>query len=344
MAAPFSLQCLRQLLQAQIREKNFNTVLTNDGPQCGLVALAMIAAALGRNANIGDIFNWASQQGFTALGEIFDIRNMKKLCAKFIGKPSAVIGFPSKADMLADLIKGRIFLVPYDADANHEPCRRNGQSAHWAVVFGVVLMRPECFCLEGLAKLSDDKPIYRAELGYDCEMAGSEFLLAREGKSRHVAVWSFEALRESCAQLNEYGGKYEGIVLPNGGLQEGLQDKLELKSASAGRCTAELVITRPHVNIAGTLHGGLSATLVDSVSTFALLTQRNVRSASIDLSVSFIGPANEGDIITIDASTVKIGQRLAYLAVDIRKGDELIVTGKHTKFLQQNVDYYGNKV
>lgn len=61
--------------------------------------------------------------------------------------------------------------------------------------------------------------------------------------------------------------------------------QLELKSASDGRCVAELLVTRPHLNVARTLHGGLSATLVDSVSTFALLTQRNVRSVSVDLSV-----------------------------------------------------------
>ncbi|XP_022706119.1 acyl-coenzyme A thioesterase 13-like isoform X1 [Varroa jacobsoni] len=118
---------------------------------------------------------------------------------------------------------------------------------------------------------------------------------------------------------------------------------LELKSASDGRCVAELLVTRPHLNVARTLHGGLSATLVDSVSTFALLTQRNVRSVSVDLSVSFIGPAKEGDLITIDATTLKVGQTLAYLTVDIRKQSKLIITGKHTKFLQQNVDYYGNK-
>lgn len=200
--------------------------IIQDGPQCGLVALAMIAIALGRKTSVDEIFAWAHEQGFTALGEMFDIRNMKKLCVKFVEKPSTVIAFPSKKTMVSDLIKGKLFLVPYDADANHEPCRKNGRSSHWAVVFGVLLMRHECYCLEGLPKLSADKPIYRAELGYDCEMGGREFLFARQGKSRHVAVWSFEELYNSCMQLNEASKKYEGMIVPEGGLAEGLRGKV----------------------------------------------------------------------------------------------------------------------
>ena len=39
-----------------------------------------------------------------------------------------------------------------------------------------------------------------------------------------------------------------------------------------GRCVAALVIDEEHTNRGGTLHGGLSALLVDNISTLALTT------------------------------------------------------------------------
>ena len=87
-------------------------------------------------------------------------------------------------------------------------------------------MRPECYCLEGLERLVVRYPIYKAEFGYDCELEGSDFLLARQGKSRHVGFWNYEDLRDSCLQLNEASDKYEGMVLPEGGIQQGLKGKV----------------------------------------------------------------------------------------------------------------------
>ena len=39
-----------------------------------------------------------------------------------------------------------------------------------------------------------------------------------------------------------------------------------------GRCVVALVIDEEHTNLGGTLHGGLSALLVDNISTLALTT------------------------------------------------------------------------
>ena len=106
---------------------------------------------------------------------------------------------------------------------------------------------------------------------------------------------------------------------------------------------AELTLEKSHLNLAGSIHGGFSATLIDNTSTYALLTLTDSRSASVDLNVTFLGPAKEGDVVRIEASTLKVGRTLAYLTVDIRKGNKLLVTGRHTKYLQRDVDYYGNR-
>ena len=51
----------------------------------------------------------------------------------------------------------------------------------------------------------------------------------------------------------------------------------------------ELVVEEEHQNAGGTLHGGLTATLVDSITTLALLSMENGRpGVSIDLHVSWV--------------------------------------------------------
>lgn len=58
-------------------------------------------------------------------------------------------------------------------------------------------------------------------------------------------------------------------------------------SGGGGSCTCEMHIEEEHQNRGGTLHGGMTCTLVDAVSTWALLgTEEPVAGVSVDLSVS----------------------------------------------------------
>lgn len=51
----------------------------------------------------------------------------------------------------------------------------------------------------------------------------------------------------------------------------------------------------------------------------------------------FMKPALPGEVVTIDAKTVRAGKTLAFLAVDITKneGKDIIAHGRHTKFIGQ---------
>ena len=56
-----------------------------------------------------------------------------------------------------------------------------------------------------------------------------EYLLARQPKSRHVAIWPLNSLRESNSNLFELNKNKENaskFVLPDGGVYEGLCKKL----------------------------------------------------------------------------------------------------------------------
>ena len=57
--------------------------------------------------------------------------------------------------------------------------------------------------------------------------------------------------------------------------------------AGGGRCICELTVGEEHQNRSGTLHGGMTATLVDVVSTAALMSNENTGpGVSVDLSIS----------------------------------------------------------
>jgi acyl-coenzyme A thioesterase 13 len=93
-----------------------------------------------------------------------------------------------------------------------------------------------------------------------------------------------------------------------------------------------------HLNRGGGLHGGLSSTIVDIVTTYALMTNNleNIKAGvSVDLHVTFLKGAKENDELIIDAKTIKCGKTLAFLECEIRnkKCNSLLVKGAHTKFV-----------
>ncbi|XP_058805244.1 acyl-coenzyme A thioesterase 13 [Phymastichus coffea] len=111
---------------------------------------------------------------------------------------------------------------------------------------------------------------------------------------------------------------------------------VSLIHAEGGKCKAELKIDEEHLNYGGSLHGGFTSTLVDCISTYALMSHKNgAPGVSVDLHVTFLKAAFPGDVISIDAKTIKAGRTLAFLEVELSKKDNgvLIARGVHTKFI-----------
>uniref|UniRef100_A0A023G703 Acyl-coenzyme A thioesterase 13 n=1 Tax=Amblyomma triste TaxID=251400 RepID=A0A023G703_AMBTT len=123
-------------------------------------------------------------------------------------------------------------------------------------------------------------------------------------------------------------------------------DAVRIVSAGDGKCTAELTVNENVLNHLGTMQGSFSASLVDVISTYALLTLRDVRNVSVDMSMSYVGKASLGDSILVEAAATKLGSTTAFLTVDIRNKEtgRLLVRGLHTKQLLNGLDYMGNKV
>eukprot|EP00088_Acartia_fossae_P033577 TRINITY_DN34373_c1_g1_i1.p1 TRINITY_DN34373_c1_g1~~TRINITY_DN34373_c1_g1_i1.p1 ORF type:complete len:160 (+),score=16.71 TRINITY_DN34373_c1_g1_i1:51-482(+) len=106
-------------------------------------------------------------------------------------------------------------------------------------------------------------------------------------------------------------------------------------SGTPGACTMSLKVEEEHCNGMGTLHGGFSAHLVDSITTFALMTNDDAHpGVSVNMNLDYIKAAKLGEEIVIKASTVKKGKTLAFLSCEIQNAEgQILVKGAHTKFI-----------
>ncbi|KAF6073809.1 acyl-CoA thioesterase 13 [Phyllostomus discolor] len=113
-------------------------------------------------------------------------------------------------------------------------------------------------------------------------------------------------------------------------------EKVTLVSAAPGKVTCELRVEEEHTNKFGTLHGGLTATLVDTISTLALLcTERALPGVSVDMNITYMSPAKVGEDVVITAHVLKQGRTLAFASVDLtsKATGKLVAQGRHTKHL-----------
>ncbi|XP_037374833.1 acyl-coenzyme A thioesterase 13 [Talpa occidentalis] len=113
-------------------------------------------------------------------------------------------------------------------------------------------------------------------------------------------------------------------------------EKMTLVSADPGKVICELKVEEEHTNKLGTLHGGLTATLVDDVSTMALLcTERGAPGISVDMNITYMAPAKIGEVVVITAHVLKQGRTLAFASVDLtnKTTGKLVAQGRHTKHL-----------
>ncbi|XP_011163913.1 acyl-coenzyme A thioesterase 13 isoform X2 [Solenopsis invicta] len=112
---------------------------------------------------------------------------------------------------------------------------------------------------------------------------------------------------------------------------------IKLLSAGDGKCKAQFTVAEEHLNPGGFLHGGFTATIIDGVSTCALMTYKTDTppGASIDLHVTYLKAAFPGETVTVDAKTLRAGKNLAFLTVELTKNDgkDIVAHGQHTKYL-----------
>uniref|UniRef100_G3NLE3 Acyl-coenzyme A thioesterase 13 n=1 Tax=Gasterosteus aculeatus TaxID=69293 RepID=G3NLE3_GASAC len=112
--------------------------------------------------------------------------------------------------------------------------------------------------------------------------------------------------------------------------------KVDVLSATPGKVVCEMRVEEEHTNRGGTLHGGLTATLVDVISTMAIMyTERGAPGVSVDMNITYVNAAKMGEDVLITAQVLKQGRTLAFATVDLtnKATGKLIAQGRHTKHL-----------
>lgn len=65
--------------------------------------------------------------------------------------------------------------------------------------------------------------------------------------------------------------------------------QVDVLSTSPGKVVCEMRVEPEHTNRGGTLHGGLTATLVDVISTLAIMnSERGAPGVSVDMNITYV--------------------------------------------------------
>ncbi|KAK5138005.1 hypothetical protein LTR08_005802 [Meristemomyces frigidus] len=116
---------------------------------------------------------------------------------------------------------------------------------------------------------------------------------------------------------------------------------VQITGASKGHFTARLPLSQNHMNSMGSLHGSVSATIVDWAGGMAIATFdiRAGSGVSVDIHVTYQSGAKVGDEIEIEGLAEKVGGSLAFTKINIYKVEggergKIVATGTHTKFVK----------
>ena len=71
----------------------------------------------------------------------------------------------------------------------------------------------------------------------------------------------------------------------------------KVERVEPGRSTIIIDVEEIHLNGAGTLHGGVYASLIDNAMGLSVLALVGVRTATIEMNVHFLGAVNQGRIV-----------------------------------------------
>lgn len=145
---------------------------------------------------------------------------------------------------------------------------------------------------------------------------------------------------DSSPELEHVKGVWEKMR-GNSAIYDFLFTDVELVSATKGSVTARLVLGKNHVNSRGTIHGAVSAALVDWSGGLAIATHGLEKTgASIDIHVTYIGTAQVNEMIEVEALANKVGRSVAFTTIRIRKlvdgvPGPMVATASHTKYISQ---------
>ena len=93
---------------------------------------------------------------------------------------------------------------------------------------------------------------------------------------------------------------------------------IELELIEQGRARLSLEVKQQHLQLAGVMHGGAIATLIDTAVAFAIVgaSGPNARFTTIEMKVNYLSAIREGRIIA-EAKLIRDGRRIVVADCDV---------------------------
>ncbi|KAG8665444.1 hypothetical protein FPOAC2_10515 [Fusarium poae] len=115
----------------------------------------------------------------------------------------------------------------------------------------------------------------------------------------------------------------------------------QLMATSQGVVITRMTLNENHLNSSGSLHGAVSATIIDFVTGLAIASWdlRETTGASVDMHISYVSTARLGDTVEIISTADKVGGSVAFSSIKIFKVEadgtsKLVTHGQHTKYVK----------
>ncbi|GAA6062671.1 hypothetical protein JCM10212_000571 [Sporobolomyces blumeae] len=113
---------------------------------------------------------------------------------------------------------------------------------------------------------------------------------------------------------------------------------LRVLDAKPGTIWAEMEVQRHQVNRLGSLHGGVIASVVDTMGSLALSSKGLfMTGVSTDINVTYVRGAKLGETLNVKGEVVNMGRTLAFTRVELKSAQtgKLLAYGSHTKFISE---------
>lgn len=107
---------------------------------------------------------------------------------------------------------------------------------------------------------------------------------------------------------------------------------IELVDIEEGRAVMSLEMQEKLRQPYGLLHGGATASLIDTATAFAVIgvLPEDEKATTVDLTVQYLRPVTEGKIVCT-AKVVRAGKRLLFVSAEVENGEgKLIATAIST--------------
>src|SRR5712664_348723 len=110
---------------------------------------------------------------------------------------------------------------------------------------------------------------------------------------------------------------------------------LELGEIGDGTVSIHLPVRAELMQNQGVVHGGVVASLIDTASAFAVLTQIEVdeRVTTTDLTIHYLRPITSGRM-TATARVIRGGRRLFVLSVEVTSDNDVLVATAVTTYIK----------